>query len=535
MRKQNIFTQVPVQNVKRNLFDLSHEVKMSGKFGVLYPILLMDCLPGDTIRDTMTAQVRLAPMLAPVMHRIDVKTDFFFVPTRLVTDHWEDFITGGQDGTAEPVLPYVTPKQLYISNGGPEWFSKGSLWDYFGLPVFEGVEPDLWSEEQVSALPFRAYMKIYNDFFRDPNLEDEKDLRLELQGDVSQPADGIADIMELMRRGWERDYFTSALPWAQRGAQVLLPIAGTGSVTYSPTSTVVDSLGNPPGVNNTLETNTFGDFRITGVGAGRVENINGVEITASSVTMNDFRRSLAIQRWMENNARGGARYIEQIQSHFNIRVPDYRLQRAEYLGGGRQPVIISEVVSTADAGDAPVGDLAGHGISVGKTNRFTYHCQEHGFVIGIMTVIPRTAYDQGIERLWTRSNKFDFAFPELAHLGEQEILSKELFYSFDAVDNNDNNEVFGYIPRYAEYKFKNDRVSGDFRDELNFWHLGRNLLLRPTLNKTFVTMYEEGVQEETYRRIFTDVTPTDYLWIQLFHNLTAKRPLPYFGVPQLNG
>lgn len=498
---------------------------MSGKFGFLYPVLLMDCLPGDTVRDTMTAFCRFAPMLAPVMHRIDVTTHFFFVPNRILSDHWEDFITGGREGTSAPVLPFIKVSDVTTDS----YMRKGNLWDYLGLPVWNGTDPTT-SVEQISVLPFRAYQKIWNDYYRDPNFEAEADLDLEVQGNVT----GAEHVLWIRNRGWQKDYFTAALPFAQRGAEVLLPLGGSGSVTYTPVSQVLNADGTAPLASGNL---TVGigdpDLILPTAQWGRIENIDEVTLDTSNITINDFRMSLALQRWMENNARGGGRYIEQIQSHFNQRVPDYRLQRAEYLGGGRQPVTISEVLSTADSEDVPVGDLAGHGLSVGKSNRFTYKCQEHGFVIGIMSVMPTTAYFQGIDRMWSRVTRYDYAWPELAHLGEQEILSKEVYYGYASTDDDENAEVFGYIPRYAEYKFKQDRVAGDYRDTLAFWHLARIFLVRPALDAQFTTMYENGDDEETFRRIFAVQSGADYLWFQLFHRLTAKRPLPYFGVPQI--
>lgn len=535
-RKDSIFREVPAPHVNRNLFDLSHEVKMSGKFGYLYPVLLMDCLPGDTVRDTMTVFMRFAPMLAPIMHRINVTTHFFFVPNRLLTDHWENFVTGGQDGTSEPILPFIVPADLFASVGASE-MQKGSLWDYFGLPVYDSGT--LTSTEQISVLPFRAYAKIWNDYYRDPNFDSEINLDLASQGNVT--AQAILDtVLRLRQRGWQKDYFTSALPWPQRGPEVLMPLSGTGTVTYLPQSNLYENDGDPA-VAGALSAVAVGlESRLRSAGAAgtdlRIQNIDEVTIDNSDITINDLRRSVAIQKWLENNARGGGRYVEQIQSHFNQRVPDYRLQRAEYLGGGRQPVQISEVLSTTDTATVPVGDMAGHGISVGKSNRFTYKCAEHGFVIGIISIMPETAYQQGIERLWSRTSRYHYGWPELANLGEQEILSKEVYYSFDAAADDDNQEVFGYIPRYSEYKFKNDRVAGDFRDTLAFWHEGRIFTDRPILDELFTTMYEDGSGsngEESYRRIFAVQDGTDYLWMQLFHRLTAKRPLPYFGVPML--
>lgn len=542
-RKSQLFSQVPAPKVSRNLFDLSHEVKMSGKFGYLYPCLVVDTLPGDTFRDQMTALVRFAPMLAPVMHRIDVTTHFFFVPNRLLSDHWEDFITGGQDGLQAPVLPYITPASVLANDGDGVSMALGTLWDYLGLPPLSAV-PVAGSTQQLSILPFRAYAKIWNDYYRDPNFDQELDLGLELAGDVADTYwDAItgAGLWQIRRRGFEKDYFTACLPWAQRGAEVLMPISGIGSVTYRPATNVYTSTGGVPVADQEILTTgtSFMDFQGADAPlAARFENIDEVIIDESDITINDLRRSIAIQQWLENNARGGARYVEQIQSHFNQRVPDYRLQRAEYLGGGRQPVVISEVVTTAPGdfqeGELPPGDLAGHGISVGKTNQFTYKCQEHGWIIGILSVMPRTAYSQGIDRMWTRSDKFDFGWPELARLGEQEVLSRELFFSFDADDDDQNTELFGYLPRYAEYKFKNDRIAGDFRSTLDIWHLGRIFSARPALDAQFTTLYEEGdATENNFRRIFSVVDGTDYLWMQLFHRMTAKRPLPYFGVPQL--
>lgn len=533
-RKNNIFTSVPGAKVSRNLFDLSHEVKMSGKFGFLYPILLVDTLPGDNVRDTMNCLLRFAPLLSPVMHRCDVSTHFFFVPNRLLTDHWEEFITGGQDGDSVPVLPYITPNDITDGELEPEFVSKGSLWDYLGLPITEqapgGVSASM---ENVSVLPFRACAKVWNDYYRDPNLDEEMDLDVELQGNVSLESrtSMILDIRKY-RRAFEKDYFTSALPYAQRGAQVLIPLSVT--VDHAQLNT-----GFVPGFSGNLTTTAGGVLGNSG-GAGVIE-LTGENV---ETTINDFRRALAVQKWMEANARGGARYTEQIQGHFDVTVPDYRLMRAEYLGGGKQPVQISEVLATGGGsvglGNAVVGEMSGHGISVGRTNRFSYRCEEHGWIVGFLSVTMRTAYSQGIPKMWSRPTKFDYAWPELANLGEQEILSKEVFFGFATADMAANQVLFGYTPRYAEYKFLNDRIAGDFRDNLGFWHLGRKFTARPSLDVAFTTIFEDGggggaldSQEENFRRIFAVQDGTDYLWMQLYHHLTAKRPLPYFGVPKI--
>ena len=553
-RKNNMFKQVPVAPVKRNLFDLSHEVKMTGKFGTLYPCLLLDVVPGDTMRDQVTIFLRMAPMLAPIYHRVDVTFHAFFVPSRLLVEQtlWETFITGGgAQRTQEVILPYLRPDTIAAAGGGTgaDSMRKGSLWDYLGLPIAPATPVGGWSQERISVLPFRAAAKVWNDFYRDPNItpSTELDLDLELQGNVSTQTYDHG-LLTLYQRGWEKDYFTSALPWAQRGTEVLMPLSGIAfseDITYSETATIVDAAGAPVDQDRTLEILNAqpGVLQSHNVAGGTwlpsgIQNIDSVRMENSSTSINDLRVALALQSWMEANARAGGRYIENIQSQFNVRVPDYRLQRCEYLGGGKQAVQISEVLSTANTNvdaEIPVGDLFGHGISAGKSNRWTYRCQEHGFIIGFLSVLPVPAYDLGIERLWSREKWYDYAWPRLAHLGEQEIKSKEVFFSFDQDDAEDNEETFGYIPRYSEYKFKQDRFVGDFRDNLSFWHLGRKFLSRPVLDDAFLSMEENGAGEETFRRIFAVQDGTDYLWVQMFHRLTAKRPLPYFGVPRLIG
>lgn len=536
-RKNSIFTETPAKAPSRNRFDLSHEVKMSGKFSFLYPVLIQETLPGDKFSNTSTIMMRFAPMLAPIMHRIDVTTHYFYVPYRLLTDIWEDFITGGQDGTLAPVLPFVRFADVDATEH--TYHERNTLWDYLGLPVVDG-EQDGPSVEEISVLPFRAYAKIWNDWYRDPNFDEEIDLNLPLAGNVSAVSldGGDGDIFNLKRRAWRKDYFTSALIAPQRGLEVLMPLAGTADVTYKPISTVHGSGGVMAAgdIKNVPTTGAFGELNSSANQTARIENIQSVEFDSSDVSINDFRVALATQAWLENNARGGYRYTEQISSHFSVNVPDYRLQRAEYLGGGRQPVRISEVLATAETGGVFVGDMAGHGISVGKSNSFSYFCPEHGIILGIMSVRPESSYSQGIDRMWSRKTKFDFAWPEMAHLGEQSILGKELYFAPLALDDAGNASTFGYVPRYAEYKFKSDRIAGDMRDTLAFWHLGRLFTSRPALDEIFTTTDENSATyEESMRRIFAVNDGTDYLWIDIFHRFTAQRPLPYFGVPRIMG
>lgn len=533
-RTANVFTHVPEPNVKRNTFDLSHEVKMSGKFGILYPCMITEALPGDVFYHKNEVLTRFAPMLAPVMHRCDVSIHSFFVPNRIIWDAWETFITGGQDGTAAPVPPYTTPS--YIRSVDENAQAPGSLLDYLGYPVKSDTNVAN-TEERISTLPLRAYWKIWNDYYRDPNLQNEFPDRKAISG-VDNHA-GYFTWWENARRGYEKDYFTAALPWPQRGPQVLIPFdttitdqdidyldsayffkegtnnpAASGNISFPPV---------PPGAPGTAADSDGDNLGI--------ENIEEISVTNASITINDLRRSFALQRWLENNARGGGRYTEQLQGHFGVRVPDYRVQRAEYLGGFKQPVQISEVLATADDGDStPVGDMAGHGVAAGKSNGWSYRCEEHGFIISILSVTFRTAYSQGLHKMWSRRDKFDYAWPELANLGEQELKSKELFFNYVANDAN-NESTFGYVPRYAEYKYVPDRIAGDFRTSLMYWHLGRRFLSRPVLDTGFTSLYEHNETQATSRRIFAVQDGTDYLWMQIYHRLKVSRALPYFGVP----
>lgn len=532
--RTRIFTETPVTRPSRNNFDLSHELKMSGKFGRLYPIMMKECMPGDTFRNTSTVMARFAPMLAPIMHRVDITTHFFFVPYRLLWDSWQDFITGGQDGLFTAVPPYFTYPGMQRS--GENLVTKGSLFDYLGLPVFPSNIIGN-SAETFSAFPIYAYLKIWNDYYVDPNVGNEVDIPTELDGNVSPQLVSV-EAEYVRERGWERDYFTSNLPWAQRGAEVLMPIQGTGSVEYSPYSDVYRFDGNIPPTNLPLETSAVnGSILQVNNENSRIENISSVNVTNSEVSLNDLRRSMALQKWLEVNARSGHRYNEQIKGHFSVIVPDYRLQRAEYLGGGKQPVVISEVLATANSDDGtniqPIGDMAGHGLSVGRSNKFSYYCQEHGIILGILSVMPRSGYaSQGIERIWGRKDKFDFPWPELANIGEQETLNKELFFVNNATSDTENNGTFGYLPRYTEWKYSIDRIAGDFRDTLAFWHLNRIMNQAPALDIDFVTMIEDGtLYEDTFRRIFYVQDGTDYIWFTIHHSLHAKRSLPYFGVP----
>lgn len=524
-----LFLHILSRRPKKNVFDLSHDVKLSLDMGQLVPIYVEDIVPGDKFRVRTEVMLRFAPMLAPIMHRVNVFTHFFFVPYRLLWKDWEDFITGGRTGNLSPIFPRYSLADSGVVN-------KGTLFDYLGFPAGQTL-PVGYS---FSKMPFLAYQLIYDQYYRDQNLETPviEDSLPALSGSSSVNISGMnggSSVQSIRYRAWEKDYFTSALPWAQRGGEVNLPFSGKAPVDLDIASTG-SKLGELVGTTGTGGVANLDSVSI-GAATGAIPNSTRVNASvdfskASSVTINDLRRSVKLQEWLERNARGGARYIEQIFSHFGVKSSDARLQRAEFLGGGKTPVMISEVLQTSGSPsasgtalfDTPLASMAGHGISVGSTHEFTRFFEEHGIVMGIMSVMPKTAYQQGTPRMFTKFDKFDYYFPEFAHLGEQEIKNKELYTSADQAYNE---ATFGYTPRYAEYKYRESRVCGDFRDQLNYWHLGRIFSSAPNLNGTFV-----HPDSSTLNRIFAvQDDNTQHLWCQVYHNIKAIRPMPKFGTP----
>ncbi|UYD39258.1 MAG: major capsid protein [Wigfec virus K19_180] len=514
-KRGNIFKNVLSANPKSNVFDLSHDLKLSFNMGDLIPVSLMEVVPGDKFNITTEQMLRLAPMISPVMHKVDVTVHFFFCPNRILWPGWETFITGGQNPDTSATPPYFDITTV-----------KGDLADYLGLP--------LGASAQVSAIPHAVYQKIYNDYYRDQNLIPEVECSLV---DGLNPA-GNFNI--LRRRAWEHDYFTSALPWAQKGSAVSIPIGSFDDVPV-----VLSGNNSPGGVRNAVTGNPagtdgaiFGDYdavsgtNITKTGSATGGTVfydpaNTLEAQTSSLdlepaTINDLRKAFRLQEWLEKNARGGTRYIEQILAHFGVKSSDARLQRPEYLGGNKNPIVISEVLQTAEGQETPQGNMAGHGIGIGQSKSFTYRAEEHGYIMGIMSVMPKTAYQQGIPKHFLRTNREEYYWPTFAHLGEQPILNKELY---NVLGDPVNDDVFGYTPRYSEYKYVSSRVAGDFRDNLAFWHMGRIFGSRPNLNGNFVS-------SDPTHRIFAVEDPADQkIYAHVFNRVHAVRPMPLFGTP----
>lgn len=528
----SIFSKVAMPRPQTNTFDLSHDRKFSGKIGELMPISVMEVVPGDKFNIKATNMTRFAPLITPIMHKASVYCHFFFVPNRILWPNWENFISGGEDGLADPTFPTV---DLTI----PTQYGVQTLADYLGLPTGNQLL-------NVSALPFAAYQKIYQDYYRDENLITKTDVSV---SDGTQSSIDTIELASMKKRAWQHDYFTSALPWTQRGPEATIPLGGTAPLLYgdyghSGNNAYTFVKDQPNAGGGVIPSASFPEVQSSGVTPGALISTPGQGIynfdvsnthiadlsNATASSINDLRRAFRLQEWLERNARGGARYIEIITAHFGVRSSDARLQRPEFLGGSSTPITISEVLQTSNTAGAtgadatPQGNMAGHGVSVGSSNYVSYRAEEHGYIIGIMSVMPKTAYQQGVPKHWKKLDKFDYYWPSFANIGEQPIYNEELYHQSTAEDA----EVFGYTPRYAEYKYIPSTVHGTFRSSLDFWHMGRIFASKPTLNADFIECDSAEVE-----RVFNVPSGEEHLYVYLHNEVKATRLMPYFGTPTI--
>ena len=531
---QHLFSQVPTAQIPRSKFNRSHGLKTTFDSGYLVPIFVDEVLPGDTFSMNCTLFARVATLISPIMDNMYMDTFWFFVPERLLFEHFEN-MCGQQDNPTDST-DYLFPTVKSPTGTG---FEVGSIADYFGLPT--GV-PNL----EVRAEPFRAYNLIYNEWFRDENLQESLPFT---KADSDQYSN-----YKLVRRGKRHDYFTSSLPWPQKGPGVELPFGGTANLNVSSGATInmpagyLESSSTPAGVNkgffptnlslgarsgygfDNYQTNT-----IYGIGGNPQEfpinSINGVSVdltSATSVTINQFREAFQIQRWYERAARGGTRYTEIIRSFFGVVSPDARLQRPEYLGGSSNRIDVNVIPQTSGTTDvSPQANLSAFAVGTnGRGNGFSKSFTEHGWLIGLVNVRADLTYQQGINRMWTRSTKFDLYWPTFAFLGEQAVLNKEIY----AQGNEEDDKVFGYQERYAEYRYAPSQVTGKFRStyaqSLDSWHLAQKFENLPKLSPEFI------VDNPPINRVVAVPSEPQFL-LDCWFNLSCVRPMPVYGVPGL--
>ena len=522
------FSEVPNVEIPRSTFNRSHAHKLTFDADYLIPILVDDVGPGDTFNVRTSHFVRLgSPLLHPLMDNLVLETFYFFVPYRLVWDNWEKFM-GARTDPADSI-DYTIPK--YSSDTSLVRDDDSDLshhFDYMGLPPWSSVDGN-----DFNSLPFRAYNLIWNEWFRDQNLQDSVNVP------TDDGPDNAGGDFTLLKRGKRHDYFTSCLPWPQKGDAVDIPLGSTGNTfKYVQTESLAVTEGNPVQIWNTSASGTYKNLETdapsnlmvdvgseaTGnpVGAG---TILGVDIAANAATINDLRLAFQTQRLLERDARSGTRYNEMILAHFGVTVPDFRVQRPEFLGGGRSTINSYEVPNTSDTATIEQGELAAFGKGSG-TDGFTKSFVEHGVIIGLANVRADITYNQGAERYWFKDTRYDFYFPVLAQIGEQAVLNREIYYNNDANDDL----VFGYQERYAEYRYKPSRLSGRFRtgvtNTLESWHLTEHFSTLPTLGDTFI---QANTGTPLDRAITVNTEP--HIIADFFFDMNCARPMPLYGVP----
>jgi hypothetical protein len=496
------FSRVPKVEIQRSVFNRDHGLKTTFDAGFLVPIFYDEALPGDTFQCEANGFGRLATPINPFMDNLYIETFFFAVPYRIIWDNWEKFC--GEQTNPGDSTDYLVPTTTTTP-------TNSSLYDYFGVPTDTSLT--------FNNLCGRAYNLIYNDWFRDENLQDSVTVD---KGDGPDTASNYT----LLKRGKRHDYFTSALPWPQKGDAVTLPLGTSAPIAFdansgAPHLTALDSDGNPS------EMSISGGLYPTFTNDPNTKPLYADLTDATAATINQLREAFQIQRLYEKDARGGTRYTEVIQSHFGVTSPDARLQRPEYLGGGKDRINVNPIAQTSSTDTTtPQGNLSGYATTGFMGHKFSKSFTEHSVIIGLANVFADLTYQQGLARHFSRQTKFDFYWPALAHLGEQSILNKEIYAQGTTADDS----VFGYQERYAEYRYKPSYVTGqmrsNFAQSLDTWHLAQDFGSLPALNASFI---EENPPVDRV----TAVQNYPNMILDMFFKLKCARPMPTYGVPGL--
>ena len=556
-----LFNTVVSKIPRRNRFHQPFESILSADYGEILPAGVFELDPGSTFIDQLQISIKVSPMKAPAFGRIDATVHFFFVPRRLLYEDFEEFITGGTNGLFLPenetALKAVAPHfdfQKLVTNSK---LLDRSLADYLGLPsidpaaTVQGIPP-------IDAQPFAGYSKIFSDWYRDELLDLEEFEPLS-SGEIL-PDNPLFDSLTKKRyRAWKKDYFTSARPDTQLGPEVGVPVTGdissagpfriglangttlaARSLVFDPTQqeNLSGSLQNPNFAN------PIGNI-ITEAGVtpqNQAVYKDGLSLESAEILINNLRRSLRVQEWREKNMRGGNRYIENMYHHFGVKSSDARLQRSQYLGGRKVPVVIGEVLQSVDTRVTsegvttgnPLGQRAGIANAGGVSQRIKFFAEEHGFVYALLSILPKAAYFQGIPRMFAaRWDPMDYAWPEFGNLGEQEIYNWELYVKTG--QNANNAGVFGYQSRYADRKFRPNEIHGEFRSgQMLSWHTARMFSDRPQLNKNFVYFPDDDVAGDQNRIFVVEKNSlASHFYVHLWHDLTIVQLLPKYGIPSI--